>query len=43
MSVDCELLLDLAAEAPPRATGPEGMDEVDTLGSVGNLGPRGGD
>ncbi|XP_071909750.1 uncharacterized protein [Coffea arabica] len=30
MSVDCELLLDLAAEAPPRATGLEMMDEVDT-------------
>ena len=43
MSVDCELLLDLATEAPPQAAGPERMDEVDTLGSVGNLGPRGGD
>ena len=40
--LDCEVLLDMAAEAPPRATGPELIGEVDTLGSVGDGGPRGG-
>nr|XP_027109315.1 uncharacterized protein LOC113729191 [Coffea arabica] len=28
ISMDCEVILDMAAEAPSRATGPEGMDEV---------------
>ena len=40
--LDCEALLDMIAETPPRAIGPEPMDEVDTLGSVGDWGPRGG-
>ncbi|XP_027184206.1 carboxyl-terminal-processing peptidase 1, chloroplastic-like [Coffea eugenioides] len=35
--LDCEVLLDMAAEAPPRATDPELMDEVDTLGSGDEL------
>ncbi|XP_027157377.1 uncharacterized protein LOC113758900 [Coffea eugenioides] len=28
ISMDCEVILDMAAEAPSRATGPEGMDET---------------
>ena len=40
--LDYETLLDMIVEAPPRAIGPEPMDEVDTLGSVGDWGPRGG-
>ena len=38
--LDSQVLLDVAVEAPPRATGPKLMDEVDTLGSVGDWGPR---
>ena len=34
--MDCEVLFDVAAKAPPRAIDPEAMDEVDTLGSIGN-------
>ena len=40
--LDYEVLLDVAVGAPPRAIGPEPMDEVDTLGSVGDWAPRGG-
>ena len=42
ITFDCGVLLDMAAEAPPRATGPEQIGEIGTLGSVGNRGPRGG-
>ena len=40
--MDCKVLLDVTAEAPPRAIGPAPMDEIDTLGSVGDWAPRGG-
>ena len=36
---DCDNLLDLAAEAPPRASGAVPMDEIDTIGSVGDWAP----
>ena len=39
---DCEALLDMIAEVPPRAIGPEPMDGVDSLGSVGDWPPMGG-
>ena len=42
ITFDCGVLLDMAAEAPPRATGPEQIGEIGTLGSVGDQGPRGG-
>ncbi|XP_027167425.1 uncharacterized protein LOC113767505 [Coffea eugenioides] len=40
--LDCKILLDVAVKAPPRAIGSEPMDEVDTLDSVGDWGPRRG-
>lgn len=40
--LDCDVLLDVAAEALPRATGPELMDEMNTFGSVGDWGHREG-
>ena len=42
ITLNYEVVLDMAAEAPPRATGPELIGEVDTLGSVGDWGPRRG-
>ena len=34
---DCEVLLDVAAEAPPRAGGAGPMDAIDSMGSVGDF------
>ena len=42
ITFDYEVLLDMATEAPPRAASPKQIGEVDTLGSIGNRGPRGG-
>nr|XP_027122238.1 uncharacterized protein LOC113739200 [Coffea arabica] len=39
---DCEIVLDVVAEVPPRATGPEPMEDADTLDSVGDWAPGGG-
>ena len=38
--LSCKVLLDVATEAPLRTTGPEPMDEVGTLDSIGDWSPR---
>ena len=34
---DCKILLDVAAETPPRTGGAGSMDEIDSMGSVGDF------